>query len=118
MYGKRVQGRLAVCFGLWDYQGVMQMVFRGGGSETQVRPFFLYPLGWRDPEHLREALCAAQGMTAAQGGTLLLSYVPGDPLSAFVPEEAFRVGMTLYVRGISQQERQTEGPLFIDPADL
>ena len=118
MYGKRVQGRWTVCFGLWDYHRVMQMDFRGGGSETQVRPFFLYPLGWRDPEHLREALCAAQGMIAAQGGTLLLSYVPGDPLSAFVPEEAFRIGMTLYVRGISQQERQTEGPLFIDPADL
>ncbi|MFQ5883214.1 MAG: GNAT family N-acetyltransferase [Candidatus Methylomirabilales bacterium] len=118
MYGKRVQGRWAVCFGLWDYDRVMQMTFRGGEAETHVRPFFLYPLGWRDPEHLREGLFAAQAMITAQGGTLLLPYVPGDPVSAFIPEEAFRIGMTLYVRGISHEERQMEGPLFIDPADL
>ncbi|MFQ5989738.1 MAG: hypothetical protein ACE5K9_07470, partial [Candidatus Methylomirabilales bacterium] len=118
MYGKRVQGRWAVCFGLWDYQRVMQMAFRGRESETSIRPYFLYPLGWRDAEYLREALFAAQAMISAQGGTLLLSYVPGDPLSTLIPEEAFRVGMTLYVRGLPQEQRQMEGPLFIDPADL
>ena len=118
MYGKRVQGRWAMCFGLWDYQRVMRMVFRGGGSETHVRPFFLYPLGWRDPEYLQEGLVAAQAMITARGGTLLLPYDPGDSTGAFIPEETFRMGMTLYVRGMQQHEGQIVGPLFIDPADL
>ena len=118
MYGKRVQGRWAVCFGLWDYHRVMEMAFRSEGSEIHIRPFFLYPLGWRNLEHLREGLIAAQAMITAQGGTLVLPHVPGDSISAFIPEEAFRIGMTLYVRGIEQQKGRIEGPLFIEPADL
>lgn len=118
MYGKRVHGSVAVCFGLWDYHRVMQMAFRGGGLETHIRPFFLYPLGWRDPEQLREGLLTAQTMITARGGTLVLPYVPGDAMSAFIPDEAFRIGMTLYIRGVEQQKEQIDGPLFIDPADL
>ncbi len=118
MYGKRVQGRWAACFGLWDYQRVMQMAFRGRETETSIRPYFLYPLGWRDPEYLGEALFAVQAIIGAQGGTLLLPYLPGDPVSALIPEEVFRVGVTLYVRGLPQNQRQMEGHLFIDPADL
>ncbi|MFQ5532590.1 MAG: GNAT family N-acetyltransferase [Candidatus Methylomirabilales bacterium] len=118
IYGKRVQGRWAVCFGLWDYSPVMQMVFRGLGSETRVRPFFLYPLGWRDSERLREGLLAAQTMITRLGGTLLLPYIPGDPLSAMIPRETFRVGMTMYVRSLPGDGRRLEGNVFIDPADL
>jgi len=118
MYGRRGQGKWSVCFGLWDYQRVMHMIFRGGGSETHVRPFFLYPLGWRNPEHLREGLWAAQAMIAGQGGTLLLPYGPGDSMSALIPEENLRVGMTLYVRGMDQPKGRIDGPIFIDPADI
>lgn len=118
LYGKRVQGAWTVCFGLWDYSPVMQMTLPRRPSETRIRPFFLYPLGWRNPERLREGLGAAQAMIAKRGGTLLLPYGPGDPVSAFIPREALRVGMTLYVRGLPQGGEQTEGPVFIDPADL
>lgn len=118
MYGRRAQGGWGVCFGLWDYSSVMQMTFRSRGSEMRTRPFFLYPLGWRDPQSLREGLRAAQAMIATGGGTLLLPYAPEDPVSACVPDDAFRLGMTLYVRWLPGEEMQTDGLVFIDPADL
>ncbi len=118
IYGKRVRGKWAVCFGLWDYSSVMRMRFRCRESEAHIHPFFLYPLGWRDPAPLREGLLAAQAMIGEVGGTLLLPYAPGDPLSTFIPREAFQVGMRLYVRGLPLQGRQTGGLVFIDPADL
>jgi hypothetical protein len=118
MYGKRVRAGWDICFGLWDYQRVMRMAVRDGGSETHVRPFFLFPLAWRGPEQLREGILAAQAMIAAQGGTLLLPHVPGDPVSAVIPGGAFRIGMTLYGRGIELQGARVDGPVFIDPADL
>lgn len=117
-YGKRVHGGWAVCFGLWDYSRVTQMVFRSRQSQTRIRPFFLYPLGWRDPQHLQEGLRAAETLVAKAGGTLLLPYVLGDPVSAFIPQEAFRVGMTLYARGLSREKREMEKLVFIDPMDL
>lgn len=117
-YGKRVQGRWAVCFGLWDYSRVTRMVFRNGRSERRVRPFFLTPLGWRDPEHLQEGLRAAETMVAKAGGTLILPYGPGNPVGAFIPQEAFRVGMTLYARGLLPEAHQAETLVFIDPMDL
>ena len=118
MYGKRDQGKWGVCFGLWDYSRVMHMIFRGLGSETRMRPFFLYPLGWRDSNRLREGLLAAQTMIARVGGTLLLPYIPGDPLSAVIPRDTLRVGMTMYVRSLPGDGRRMEGHVFIDPADL
>ncbi|MEE8281982.1 MAG: GNAT family N-acetyltransferase [candidate division NC10 bacterium] len=118
LYGKRVRGRWAVCFGLWDYSQVTQVTFRGGEPEARIRPFFLYPLGWRDPDTLMEGLSAAQAMIAATDGTLILPYAPGDPLSAFIPREALRVGMTMYVRVLAREEMQKDERVFIDPADL
>jgi len=117
MYGRRAQGGWGLCFGLWDYSSVMQMTFRGRGAEMHARPFFLYPLGWQDPQWLRDGLRAAQAVIAS-GGTLLLPYVPGDPVSAVIPEDAVRLGMTLYVRRLAPEEAQTDGFVFIDPADL
>ncbi len=117
MYGRRGEKGWGCCFGLWDYSSVMQMTFRGRGAEMRTRPFFLYPFGWQDPEWLLDGLRAAQAVIAS-GGTLLLPYVPGDPVSAVIPEDAFRVGMTLYVRGPAPKEVQTDGFVFIDPADL
>jgi GNAT superfamily N-acetyltransferase len=118
LYGKRVPGRGAVCFGLWDYSPVMQVIFRDRESETQIRPFFLYPLGWWDPNTLMEGLRAARVKIAATGGTLLLPYIPGDPFSEFIPREALRVGMTLYVRGLPREGVHTNRRVFIDPTDL
>jgi GNAT superfamily N-acetyltransferase len=117
MYGTRAQHGWNFCFGLWDYSSVMQMTFREGGREMHARPFFLYPFGWRDPEWVRDGLRAARAVIAS-GGTLLLPYVSGDPVSAAIPEDAFRLGMTLYVRRIAPEEAQTDGFVFIDPADL
>jgi len=117
MYGRRAQKGWGLCFGLWDYSSVMQMTFRGRGAEMHARPFFLYPLGWQDPQWLRDGLRAAQAVIAS-GGTLLLPYVSGDPVSAVIPEDAFRLGMTLYVRRLAPEEAQTDGFVFIDPADL
>lgn len=117
MYGRRAEKGWGCCFGLWDYSSVMQMTFRGRGAEMRPRPFFLYPFGWQDPEWLREGLRAARAVIAS-GGTLLLPHVPGDPVSVAIPEDAFRVGMTLYVRGPAPEEAQTNGFVFIDPADL
>ncbi|MGH7371396.1 MAG: GNAT family N-acetyltransferase [Candidatus Methylomirabilales bacterium] len=117
MYGRRAEKGWGCCFGLWDYSSVMQMTFRGRGAEMHTRPFFLYPFGWQDPQWLLDGLRAAQAVIAS-GGTLLLPYVPGDPVSAVIPQDAFRVGMTLYVRGPAPKEVQTDGFVFIDPADL
>jgi len=117
MYGRRAEKGWGCCFGLWDYSSVMQMTFRGRGAEMHTRPFFLYPFGWQDPQWLLDGLRAAQAVIAS-GGTLLLPYVPGDPVSAVIPQDAFRVGMTLYVRGPAPEEVQTDGFVFIDPADL
>ncbi|MFQ5990135.1 MAG: hypothetical protein ACE5K9_09495, partial [Candidatus Methylomirabilales bacterium] len=69
-------------------------------------------------KRLQEGLSAAQAMIAGVGGTLLLPYVPGDLLSAFIPREAFQVGMTLYVRSLPQEGRGKDGLVFIDPVDL
>jgi GNAT superfamily N-acetyltransferase len=118
MYGKGAPRGWGVCFGLWDYSRVMQMTFRGHGSATPIRPFLLYPLGWRDPQWLLEGLQAAQAMIAGLGGGLLLPYVPGDPVSAFIPPDAMRLGMTLYGRGLRQKQMRIDGFVFIDPADL
>jgi len=117
MYGRRAEKGWGCCFGLWDYSSVMQMTFRRRGAEMHTRPFFLYPFGWQDPQWLLDGLRAAQAVIAS-GGTLLLPYVPGDPVSAVIPQDAFRVGMTLYVRGPAPKEVQTDGFVFIDPADL
>ncbi len=117
MYGRRAEKGWGCCFGLWDYSSVMQMTFRGRGAEMHTRPFFLYPFGWQDPQWLLDGLRAAQAVIAS-GGTLLLPYVPGDPVSTVIPQDAFRVGMTLYVRGPAPKEVQTDGFVFIDPADL
>ena len=117
MYGRRAEKGWGCCFGLWDYSSVMQMTFRGRGAEMHTRPFFLYPFGWQDPQWLLDGLRAAQAVIAS-GGTLLLPYVSGDPVSAVIPQDAFRVGMTLYVRGPAPKEVQTDGFVFIDPADL
>jgi len=117
MYGRRAEKGWGCCFGLWDYSSVMQMTFRRRGAEMHTRPFFLYPFGWQDPQWLLDGLRAAQAVIAS-GGTLLLPYVSGDPVSAVIPQDAFRVGMTLYVRGPAPKEVQTDGFVFIDPADL
>jgi predicted N-acetyltransferase YhbS len=117
MYGKRAKQGSGVCFGLWDYSSVMQMTFRGRGTERHTRPFFLYPFGWQDSQRLSEGLRAAQAMIA-RGGTLLVPYVPGDPVSAVIPPEAFRVEMTQYVRRVTPEEGPADGFVFIDPADL
>ena len=117
MYGRRAEKGWGCCFGLWDYSSVMQMTFRGRGAEMHTRPFFLYPFGWQDPQWLLDGLRAAQAVIAS-GGTLLLPYVSGDPVSAVIPQDAFRVGMTLYVRGPAPKEVQTDEFVFIDPADL
>jgi predicted N-acetyltransferase YhbS len=117
MYGIRAQTGWGCCFGLWDYSSVMQMTFRGRGAEMHARPFFLYPFGWRDAEWLPDGLRAARAVIAS-GGTLLLPYVTDDPVSAVIPADAFRLGMTLYVRRVAPQEAQADGFIFIDPADL
>lgn len=118
LYGKRVHGQWAVCFGIWDYSSVTQLIIREGESETRIRPFFLYPLGWRDSGSLVEGLDAARDMINAARGHLLLPYVPGDPLSAAVPRDALRIGMTLYTRGLPRDSMQRDRLVFIDPMDL
>lgn len=118
LYGKRVRGAWATCFGLWDYSRVMQLRVRSGASETSVRPFFLYPLGWRDPNALADGMRAARAMITAADGTLLLPYIPGDPLSAVIPRDALRMGMILYVRKVQQTRIKADRRVFIDPTDL
>jgi GNAT superfamily N-acetyltransferase len=118
LYGTRVDGTWAACFGVWDYSRVMQLTVRSGASETPMRPFFLYPLGWRDPNALADGLRAARAMITASDGTLLLPYVPGDLLSAVIPADALRMGMILYVRGVPQARMQAGRLVFIDPTDL
>ncbi len=81
-----------------------------------MRPFFLYPLGWRDPGTLEEALRVARNMI--RDGTLLLPYIPGDPLSAMIPPDAMRIGMTMYTRGLPHERMQRDRLVFIDPMDL
>jgi len=117
MYGRRAERGWGFCFGLWDYSSVMQMTFHGRGTEIHTRPFFLTPFGWQDPEWLSEGVRAARAMIA-NGGTVLLPYVPGDAVSAVIPQDAFRVEMTLYVRRVTPEEGQTDGFVYIDPADL
>lgn len=117
MYGKRAGKRLAVCFGLWDYSAVMQMTVRGRAKAERVRPFFLYPLGWRDVDALRDGLAAAGALVGAQGGTLLFPHDAEDPARAVVPGEALRIGMTMFVRGIERDET-ADGCTFVDPRDL
>lgn len=116
LYGRRARGSWAMCLGLWDYSRVMQVTFRNGGTENPIRPFFLHPLGWRDRVTLAEGLEAARSMIP--GGTLLLPYVPGSPLSAVIPRDALHTGMTMYVRGLAQEKNESDRLVFIDPADL
>lgn len=118
VYCRRVHGRWTACFGLWDYSQVMRLRVRDRHAERPVRPFFLYPLGWRDPDTLVEGLRAAQAMITASGGTLLLPYVPGDPLSAIIPPDAVRIGLTLYIRTPGQERVPKDRFVFIDPMDL
>ncbi|MFQ5959994.1 MAG: GNAT family N-acetyltransferase [Candidatus Methylomirabilales bacterium] len=118
LYCRQVHGTWAACFGLWDYSQVMQLSFRGRPSEKPFRPFFLYPLGWRDPDTLVEGLRAARAMITASGGTLLLPYVPGDLLGDVIPPDAVRIGLTLYVRAPWQGRKQKDRLVFIDPTDL
>lgn len=118
MYGKKEGGRWVACFGLWDYSPVMRMTFRAGDREVGVRPFFLYPGGWRDPEACREMISAAQGMIAREGGTLLLAYDPQEAIAPLLPRQAIQMGMTLYVRNFFGEGIGSEGPIFVDPRDL
>jgi hypothetical protein len=118
LYGKRGDGRWTACFGVWDYSSVMQVIFRGRQPETHIRPFFLYPLGWRDPDSLGEALQEARAIIAARDGTLLLPYVPGDVVSVGIPPQAERIGLTLYTRGVPREKMPTDRLVFINPVDL
>jgi ribosomal protein S18 acetylase RimI-like enzyme len=118
MYGKKEGGRWVACFGLWDYSRVMRMSLRDRAMEVNIRPFFLYPLGWRDPDALREGILAAQSMVAREGGTLLFPYDPQEAIGPFVPRQTLQMGMTLYVRNFSEEGVDRGEPIFVDPRDL
>lgn len=118
IYGRKDGGRWVACFGLWDYSPVMRMAFRDHHREVSVRPFFLYPLGWRDSDALREVILAAQSMITQEEGILLLPYDPQEAIGPFVPRQAIQMGMTLYVRNFSEERIDKREPIFVDPRDL
>lgn len=132
LYGWDAEGKLAGCFGVWDYSPVMRMrLLETAGEWTwaagrDLHLVFLMPLGFRDGGVVAEAvrLAAArlrQVSAAGAAWVLAIAHDLGD--TGYAALEAFRplrLGFTLfgvYGGGADNLSLGTR-PAFVDPADL
>ena len=132
LYGWDAAGRLAGCFGLWDYSPVMRMQVLQATEEwtwaagRDLHLVFLMPLGFRGPEDIAQAvrLAAARLHPGPLVGVAYVLVIPHDveapgyaTLDAFRP---IRLGFTLFGLDLSGARIASLGtrPAFVDAADL
>jgi len=126
------RGRLAGCFGLWDYSPIMRMrILQAVGEWSwaagrDLHLVFLTPLGFRDARGLAEVVSMAAArlrQSPAPGVARVLALTHDQADSAYAALDQFqpiRMGFTLFglelggARNLSLGDR----PVFVDPADL
>ncbi len=132
LYGWDRAGRLAGCFGLWNYAPVMRMrVLQAPGEwawagARDIHLIFLMPLGFREPEDLAEAVRLATARLdprPPKGAARALAIAHDADAAGYTVLEVFhplRLGFTVFGLDLGGAGSLPFGarPVFVDPADL
>ncbi|HSB81668.1 MAG TPA: hypothetical protein VLM91_23045 [Candidatus Methylomirabilis sp.] len=132
LYGWESEGRLAGCFGLWDYSPVMRMRIPQASGEWSwaaghdLHQVFLMPLGFREPDGVAQAVrlaaaCLRRDRESSAKCVLSIPHDVADGSYAFLDVfQPIRLGFRLFSLDLSGSGRPCLGarPAFVDPADL
>jgi GNAT superfamily N-acetyltransferase len=132
LYGWEEGGRLAGCFGLWDYSPIMRMrILQPGGEWSwaagrDLHLVFLTPLGFREVRDLAEVVKTAaahlqQSPAPGAARVLAITHDQADPAYAELDQfRGIRMGFTLFGTELAEAGMPSFGsrPVFVDPADL
>ena len=132
LHGWEDGGRLAGCFGLWDYSPIMRMrILQAVGEWSwaagrDIHLVFLTPLGFRNARDLADVVrMAAAGlqksMAPGMPRVLALTHDQADPAYATLDQfRPVRMGFTLFGLESGGAGHLSLGsrPVFVDPADL